>query len=65
MARSKTRTLRRTEDSHLTNPFTPQGVFADEEVAGVHSAALDVLERLGRGSNPHSSPPTNIISANQ
>lgn len=47
MARSKTRTLRRTEYTHLTNPFTPQGVFSDDEVAGVHSAALDVLERLG------------------
>jgi trimethylamine--corrinoid protein Co-methyltransferase len=32
---------------HLRNPFRPQAIFSDDEVAGLHAAALDVLERLG------------------
>jgi trimethylamine--corrinoid protein Co-methyltransferase len=31
----------------LRNPFRPQAAFSDDEAAGLHAAALDILERLG------------------
>ena len=32
---------------HLKNPFTPMRVFSDDQVAGVHDAALVILETQG------------------
>ncbi|MEQ8897126.1 MAG: trimethylamine methyltransferase family protein [Roseovarius sp.] len=32
---------------HLKNPFTPQTIFSDDEVANIHATALRVLEELG------------------
>ena len=32
---------------HLKNPFTPQPIFSDDEVANIHATALRVLEELG------------------
>ena len=47
MARSKTRIQRRTDYTHLTHAFAPQGVFSDEGVHALHDAALGVLEDMG------------------
>lgn len=33
--------------TRLKNPFRPQPAFSDDEAAGLHEAALEVLERLG------------------
>ncbi len=33
--------------TQLRNPFTPQSVFSDDEVAGLHDTACKVLEELG------------------
>jgi trimethylamine---corrinoid protein Co-methyltransferase len=32
---------------HLENPFEPLRVFSDDQVAGIHNAALDILETQG------------------
>ena len=32
---------------HLRNPFAPQKVFSDDQVAAVHDAALVILETQG------------------
>jgi trimethylamine---corrinoid protein Co-methyltransferase len=32
---------------HLRNPFEPLKVFTDDQVAAIHEAALDILERQG------------------
>ncbi len=38
---------RRTNYRQLKNPFTPQTIFSDDEVAGIHATSLKVLEELG------------------
>ncbi len=32
---------------HLRHPFSPQGIFSDDEVANIHATALRVLQELG------------------
>ncbi|MDJ0628281.1 MAG: trimethylamine methyltransferase family protein [Rhodobacter sp.] len=39
--------VRRPEYRNLRNPFTPQTVFSDDEVAALHANALRVLQELG------------------
>jgi trimethylamine--corrinoid protein Co-methyltransferase len=47
MARKKTRTLRATDYTRLTNPFTPQPLWPEEAIPRLHDAALTVLRDLG------------------
>jgi trimethylamine--corrinoid protein Co-methyltransferase len=39
--------VRRPDYRHLKNPFRPQPVFTDEQIARIHDTALRVLEELG------------------
>jgi len=46
-ARQTAPVARRPNYANLRNPFTPQTVFSEDEVAGLHDTALRVLENLG------------------
>ncbi|WP_298839755.1 trimethylamine methyltransferase family protein [uncultured Roseobacter sp.] len=43
----RAKAARVTDYRRLRNPFPPASVWSDDRVAAVHTAALDVLERLG------------------
>jgi trimethylamine---corrinoid protein Co-methyltransferase len=47
LRRGTPRSARSIDHIHLRNTFLPQRLFSDDEIAGIHEAALDLLETLG------------------